>query len=163
MFSKKIKCVIFDFDNTIAGTEKYSWQAHNKALEKYGICLDSEHINKYLGHPDNEIFSMIEQDYNIKIDYNSHYKERINYAEAAIRKILRHWGIEDKFEKIYSILDMKSKKSLLIKNSSQYFGVEPQEIVLFEDSPNTINLAKSLGCETVYVYNGENLPECYLY
>ena len=79
MFSKKIKCVIFDFDNTIAGTEKYSWQAHNKALEKYGICLDSEHINKYLGHPDNEIFSMIEQDYNIKIDYNSHYKERINY------------------------------------------------------------------------------------
>ena len=55
---------------------------------------------------------------------------------------------------------MKSEKSLLIKNSSQYFGVEPQEIVLFEDSPNTINLAKSLGCETVYVYNGENLPEC---
>lgn len=65
--SGKIKCVLFDFDNTIAGTEKYSWQAHNKSLEKYNVFLDKNHINKYIGHSDTEIFSMIEQDFNIKI------------------------------------------------------------------------------------------------
>lgn len=80
MFSKKIKCVVLDFDNTIAATEQYSWLAHNKSLEKYGVYLNSQYIKKYIGHPDNEIFAMIEQDFNIKIDYNTHYSERLkNY------------------------------------------------------------------------------------
>ena len=47
MFSKKIKCVVLDFDNTIAATEQYSWLAHNKSLEKYGVYLNSQYIKKY--------------------------------------------------------------------------------------------------------------------
>ena len=192
MFSKKIKCVVLDFDNTIAATEQYSWLAHNKSLEKYGIYLNSQYIKKYIGHPDNEIFAMIEQDFNIKIDYNTHYSERLkNYidlilnsdlkpyyyinelldldlkfyilssnSEFAIRKILKHWGIENKFEKVYSMLDMNLKKSYVLENSKTFFGFDQPEIVVFEDSPNTINLANSLGCETVYIDNGDNNLEC---
>lgn len=192
MFSKKIKCVVLDFDNTIAATEQYSWLAHNKSLEKYGVYLNSQYIKKYIGHPDNEIFAMIEQDFNIKIDYNTHYSERLkNYidlilnsdlkpyyyinelldldlkfyilssnSEFAIRKILKHWGIENKFEKVYSMLDMNLKKSYVLENSKTFFGFDQPEIVVFEDSPNTINLANSLGCETVYIDNGDNNFEC---
>lgn len=192
MFSKKIKCVVLDFDNTIAATEQYSWLAHNKSLEKYGVYLNSQYIKKYIGHPDNEIFAMIEQDFNIKIDYNTHYSERLkNYidlilnsdlkpyyyinelldldlkfyilssnSEFAIRKILKHWGIENKFEKVYSMLDMNLKKSYALENSKTFFGFDQPEIVVFEDSPNTINLANSLGCETVYIDNGDNNLKC---
>lgn len=192
MFSKKIKCVVLDFDNTIAATEQYSWLAHNKSLEKYGVYLNSQYIKKYIGHPDNEIFAMIEQDFNIKIDYNTHYSERLkNYidlilnsdlkpyyyinelldldlkffilssnSEFAIRKILKHWGIENKFEKVYSMLDMNLKKSYVLENSKTFFGFDQSEIVVFEDSPNIINLANSLGCETVYIDNGDNNLKC---
>lgn len=192
MFSKKIKCVVLDFDNTIAATEQYSWLAHNKSLEKYGVYLNSQYIKKYIGHPDNEIFAMIEQDFNIKIDYNTHYSERLkNYidlilnsdlkpyyyinelldldlkfyilssnSEFAIRKILKHWGIENKFEKVYSMLDMNLKKSYALENSKTFFGFDQSEIVVFEDSPNTINLANSLGCETVFIDNGDNNLKC---
>ena len=77
-----------------------------------------------------------------------------------IRKILKHWGIENKFEKVYSMLDMNLKKSYVLENSKTFFGFDQPEIVVFEDSPNTINLANSLGCETVYIDNGDNNLKC---
>lgn len=81
-------------------------------------------------------------------------------SEFAIRKILSKWGIEEKFEKIYSVLNLNLKKSDLIANSNKYFGVKQDEIAIFEDSPKAIDMAKSFGCETVYIYNGENAKNC---
>jgi len=74
--SKK-KVFVFDFDSTLANTEDYSWIAHNRALEKYGITLTDEHIKRYIGSNDEVIFSKIKEEFKIEFDSQKHLVERL--------------------------------------------------------------------------------------
>ena len=112
---KNAKVIILDFDGTVADTEKYSWIAHNQALKNYGIILSEEHIKKYIGNNDKIIFSMIENDFGIKIDFDSHFKNRLDlYLKNIIESDLKPFDfILDLFEK-YS-----DKKFYILSSNSK--------------------------------------------
>lgn len=81
------RCFIFDFDGTLADTERLHWVAHNEILKKeYGIEVDHEHILSYLGKPEEVFLSEIERDYNITIENKEKYSKK--RAKAAIKLIL---------------------------------------------------------------------------
>lgn len=57
------KVVVFDFDNTMASTEKYAWKSYEYVLKEYNIELTDSHIKKYIGNPDDLIISEMEKDF----------------------------------------------------------------------------------------------------
>lgn len=73
----KSKVVIFDFDNTMASTEKYSWQAYDAILKQYGKQLTAEHINTYIGNPDKVIIPKMEQDFAIELPYEQTFEQKV--------------------------------------------------------------------------------------
>lgn len=182
--------IIFDFDGTIADTEKYSWIAHNKALEKYGVQLTNEDIKRYIGNNDKIIFANIEKDFNIKLDFETHFRKRIalyvstiiesnlqpfsyvyeileNFKDKkfyilssnngeAIKSILTKWNLLEKFENVYSMLDLNLTKEHCLNNSKAYFGVETSQLTLLEDSTSTINIANKLGTKTILIESNFN-------
>lgn len=185
--------LIFDFDDTIASTEQFSWVAHNKALQSHGVVLTNEYIKKYIGNNDKIIFSMIENDFNIKIDFDSHFSKRLDFyvneiissnlqpflyfkeilqnnsdknfyilssnSKKAIKPILEHWGIYNKFVDIYSMIDLGKTKLHFFENTKQYFNADANKITVFEDSAKTIDYAKLNNLNTVFISNklNENL------
>ena len=82
------RAFIFDFDGTLADTERLHWVAHNEILKKeYGIEVDHEHILSYLGKPEETFLSEIERDYNITIENKEKYSKK--RAKLAIKIILK--------------------------------------------------------------------------
>ena len=107
------EAIIFDFDGTVADTETYSWIAHNKALEQYNIYLTEEDIKRYIGKTDKEIFPQLEKDYNIKLDFEAHFKKRINfYMESIIENNLKPYNF------IIEILSSYKDKDYYILSSN---------------------------------------------
>ena len=81
------RCFIFDFDGTLADTERLHWVAHNQILKAdYGIEVDHEHILSYLGKPEEVFLTEIEKDYNITIENKEKYSKK--RAKAALKLIL---------------------------------------------------------------------------
>lgn len=81
------RCFVFDFDGTLADTERLHWEAHNQILKaEYGIEVDHEHILSYLGKPEEVFLSEIERDYNIVIENKEKYSKK--RAKAAIKLLL---------------------------------------------------------------------------
>ena len=182
--------IVFDFCGTIADTDKYTYLAHIKALEEYGVKLTYSEVKNYVGSSGSVIFFKLEQDFNIKPNYEEytnkssqyflasvlqsplmpynyvsevleHFKGKKFYilssnSEAIISPILKKWNIYINFMRIHSVYDLKLVKENCIKNSRKYFGCEPSEITLFEDSTGTINMAKNYGAKTVLIENDNN-------
>jgi len=95
------RAFIFDFDGTLADTERLHWVAHNEILKKeYGIEVDHEHILSYLGKPEEVFLEKIERDYNIKIENKEKYSKK--RAKLAIKIILKE---SKPFEFIKEVLD----------------------------------------------------------
>jgi len=107
------KVIVFDFDGTIADTEPYSWIAHNKALEKYNIQLTEKDIKKYIGNNDKIIFANIERDFNIKLNFETHFKERLNFYLTSVME-----SDLQPFEFIKEILKTFSDKTFYILSSN---------------------------------------------
>ena len=82
------RAFIFDFDGTLADTERLHWVAHNQILkEEYGIEVDHEHILSYLGKPEETFLAEIEKDYNITIENKEKYSKK--RAKLAVKIILK--------------------------------------------------------------------------
>lgn len=95
------RAFIFDFDGTLADTERLHWVAHNEILKKeYGIEVDHEHILSYLGKPEEVFLEEIERDYNIKIENKEKYSKK--RAKLAIKIILKE---SKPFQFIKEVLD----------------------------------------------------------
>lgn len=78
---------IFDFDGTIANTEVYHLKAYCICLKEiYNIELTTENFQKYLGHKEFDIYKMIEEDFNIKIDKDFFIEKRINVFLKLIKE-----------------------------------------------------------------------------
>lgn len=59
-----IKAVIFDFDGVISDSEPAHYNAFNRLLGDYGVCLSREqYYSKYLGTTDTELLQMVSAEY----------------------------------------------------------------------------------------------------
>ena len=186
------KTIILDFDNTIAATEQFAWPAFNNVLKDFNVELKEEHIKRYIGNTDRVIFSMIEKDFDITIDFDYYFNKRIKFyiesviasdlkpfkyvyeilnefkdrdiyilssnTKKAIVEILINWKLDTYFKEVYSMIDLKSTKEEFIKNSllPDYFNTKSEDLIVFEDSAKTINMAKSYGAKTVFIKNEMN-------
>ena len=70
------KAFIFDFDGTIADTEKYHWKAYDVCLSKFKISLSNENIVSFIGNKEKDIYLMIKNEFNIEFDDNDFRKRR---------------------------------------------------------------------------------------
>lgn len=78
-FLKNKNIAIFDFDGTISNTEIFHLEAYCITLkELYNVELDKKTFKKYLGHKENEIYKMIEKDFNIVLDEKLFMQKRIS-------------------------------------------------------------------------------------
>lgn len=86
-----------------------------------------------------------------------------------IEVFLKQWQVADLFskEKIISVADGKISKEEVLKNINSYVADIPdltyEDMVIFEDSPKTINIATALGIEAIGVehnYNQNLLKGC---
>lgn len=85
LFSNK-KVAIFDLDGTIADTESLHWEAYNELLKPYGVTLQKEHIQKYIGHSEVQIYKMIQEDFNMHFDEEKFFEDRINKFLELVQK-----------------------------------------------------------------------------
>ena len=70
------KVFLFDFDGTIAHTERLHLKAFNVVLAKYNIELKEEYLN-YIGFSEYEIYKMISEDFNVELDIEKLLAERL--------------------------------------------------------------------------------------
>jgi len=72
---KRIYAGLFDFDGTVADTEKLHYLAFNKVLRKFGIELTWEdYMKKYLAYTDFDFFKVISKELKLELtekDINS--------------------------------------------------------------------------------------------
>lgn len=80
------KLFLFDLDGTIADTEPLHWKAYNELLLNQGIRLDNEHIAKYIGNSEVNIYDMLRADYNATIDTQQFLKQRIAIFLNLVRR-----------------------------------------------------------------------------
>lgn len=111
LFSDK-KVVIFDLDGTIADTESLHWLAYNRLLQTYGVQLDDEHINSYIGHAETKIYRRIKSDYNIEFDDAQFLLQRIEIY----KKLVEETNLQP-FKFIVELLPAIKDKILLLVTS----------------------------------------------
>lgn len=76
-FLSEVGLMLFDFDGTIANTEPLHWQAYRIGLKELGVVLNDNHINKYIGNAETEIYRMIKNDFSVDFDENEFFAKRI--------------------------------------------------------------------------------------
>ncbi len=104
---------IFDFDGTIADTEKISWEAHNILLKPYGINLKLEHIQKYIGNCDETIAQMLNKDYGISLDPKT-YEEK---HRKAYQRLLNASTVEPFSNVLQEIHDSTNSKCIVLSSN----------------------------------------------
>ena len=75
-----------------------------------------------------------------------------------IKLALKQCKIEDYFEKIFSCAEVgkgKEEPDIYLK-ALEYFGIEPNDACVFEDSLIAIETAKKIGVKTVGIYDKNN-------
>lgn len=109
---KDKKVFIFDLDGTIADTESLHWIAYDRLLQKYGVKLDKEHINSYIGHAETAIYKMIKNDFDINFDDAQFLSERI----AIYKQLVLDTNLQT-FKIITDLLPLLKDKVLLLVTS----------------------------------------------
>jgi HAD superfamily hydrolase (TIGR01509 family) len=81
-------------------------------------------------------------------------------AASTIRPLLDHWALEKRFERILTVFDFDKpvSKPELVNAAPLLVGYDPQQLILFEDSPVAIAAGRKLKMRTVGVINSLN-PE----
>ena len=95
MDNNKIKAVIFDMDGVIVDSEPLHFEAHKKALEKFGIELSLEDYMDFgVAQGDDNLYEKAAQKFDIKIDKEeiSKLKKRI-YREIFDQKAELRVGV----------------------------------------------------------------------
>lgn len=73
-----------------------------------------------------------------------------------IQAILKKCGLENCFTDIISTAEIEANKEDIYANTIKYFGVTPEDIVIFEDNKRYIDIAKNSGMSTVGIENDYN-------
>ena len=77
---------IFDFDGTIADTEPLHWKAYNELLNNFNITLLEKDIQRYIGHSELQIYSMIKNDFSITFDEEEFLEKRLSIYLNLVEK-----------------------------------------------------------------------------
>ncbi len=85
---KKVKALLFDWDETLVETEFYQYRAYVQAFKKYGIKYPSfkDHCIVYSGNPTKVIFSKVVKNSNKQILLEKFALERRKIYYAEIKK-----------------------------------------------------------------------------
>lgn len=123
------KVAIFDLDGTIADTESLHWEAYNELLEPYGVTLQKEQIQKYIGHSEVQIYKMIQEDFNIHFDEERFFKDRINkFLELVQKKNLKPFPFIIEFLKKYkdscSFMIVTSQIPTVVNNLLSFWNLD---------------------------------------
>ena len=112
--------LIFDFDGTMANTEKFHWLAHEQILKPFNVVLTQQDIDKYMGNPDKNIVKFYERDFNVKFEEKDFIKRRTDiFSDLAINNNLQPF----KYFK-YLVENYKHKKKFYILSAQVGFVLE---------------------------------------
>ena len=176
----KNKILFFDFDGTIANSEKYHLLASQEAVKQYGITID---ISPYfgIGLSDKKIYKQIERDYNITLPCNDIVTTKASIFEMMSSQIeffpalkqfittipnqkfiitnsqipyvescLKRWNIKQYFKDIISLYHLSISKADMIIT----LGYNPEDCILFDDADLTIQEANNKKIRGILVKNG---------
>lgn len=108
------KGLLFDFDGTIANTEKLQLEAYNILMKKYGISIGNEKWLSYIGNSENIIYEMMKEEFGINFDNEELMKERLGiYLDLVNKTKLKP------FPFFMQILDKYSDKKYFILTSNR--------------------------------------------
>ena len=107
-------CLFFDFDGTLADTERFHSMARNSVLKKYGVRVWD--WNRYIGKTDIEIFTEINKKFRIGYDILAVVEEKIKLSKELI--IL---GKVEPFSSIDAIIETASGKKYVISKQREEF------------------------------------------
>lgn len=164
----KYKCLIFDFDGTLANSENSMLFAYNTIADKYGFKiltnedLDElkhmpfQNIAKNLGVPYNKIFSLLAEGQKVMKEHLSNiapYDENLDEILINLKKLCPIMGIISsntkkiikKFLKTYQIHNMNFivtsalfSKEVKIKKIMRKFRLSPEEVLYIGDEHRDI-------------------------
>jgi len=136
--------------------------------DHYGLAASGKELFSYIN-------AIITDFYATKVPLKDGVKEWLEYckmqgtrmciasatAPELIEIALKHCGIDHYFEKIFSCSVLgKGKEAPDIYLAAQaYFGVDAQEVWVFEDSLTAIETAVGIGMHTVAVYDRYNFGQ----
>ena len=176
----KDKILFFDFDGTIANSEKYHLLASQNAVKQYGITID---ISPYfgIGLSDKKIYKQIEHDYNITLPCNDIVTTKASIFEMMSSQIeffpalkqfittipnqkfiitnsqipyvescLTRWNMKQYFKDIISLYHLSISKADMIIT----LGYNPEDCILFDDADLTIQEANNKKIHGILVKNG---------
>lgn len=176
----KDKILFFDFDGTIANSEKYHLLASQEAVKQYGITID---IRPYfgIGLSDKKIYKQIEKDFNITLPCNDIVTTKALIFETMssqieifptlktliitlpnekfiitnsqipyVEQCLSRWKIKQYFKDIISLYHLFTSKADMIIN----LGYNPENCILFDDAELTIQEANNKNIYGILVKNG---------
>ena len=176
----KDKILFFDFDGTIANSEKYHLLASQEAVKQYGITID---ISPYfgIGLSDKKIYKQIEHDYNITLPCNDIVTTKASIFEMMSSQIeffptlkqfittipnqkfiitnsqipyvescLTRWKIKQYFKDIISLYHLSISKADMIIT----LRYNPEDCILFDDADLTIQEANNKKIHGILVKNG---------
>lgn len=76
-----------------------------------------------------------------------------------IYRLFKIWNIDSKFSKIISVADCEFDKKTVLKNLNDYYTVNANECILFEDGNKTLEFAQQLGILSIGIMNEYNLNQ----
>lgn len=119
---------------------------HDRKIELYADCLKDAEINHALV----DILRSIKPMYNIALVTTA--------SKTNVLRILEHFNLSDIFDTLITREDVVKSKpdpaGYLL--AIERFGVEKENCIIFEDSPNGIKAALASGCMTMCIKNGDN-------
>ena len=150
----KDKLAMFDLDGTLYDTRKVNFMAYQAALKGFGFSLDMDFFYKKCNGRHYKVFLPVIMGDSKDIDEVNRIKKELypKYLSDALvntasRKncedILKYFGHTELFDLIISGDDTKNKKpdpEGYIK-CMDYFKIDPQDAIIFEDSPTGIEAA----------------------
>lgn len=68
IITAKSGVVVLDFDGVVADTEPLHLQAYVELLKKYNVQFLYQDFRRYIGHSEEEIYKLLEQDYSIDMN-----------------------------------------------------------------------------------------------
>lgn len=112
LMDKTVLC--FDFDGTLADTERFHAMARNSILKKYGVRVWD--WSRYLGKSDTEVFMMLDKKFRIGLDVSAIVEEKTKLSKELI--IL---GNVTPFPTVEAVIKTASGKKYIITEQEEAF------------------------------------------
>lgn len=140
---------------------------YERIMKEYGIEFDPKEMERKR----DIIISQMEKNNTIppyeemieRVKYTNSNNNFIltNNLKENVETILNGWGVRHMFADIISATQLGKNKKEILRNPFKYFGThkEPNQMVVIEDSLETIRSANNLGIPTIGIFGGMSIDE----